>query len=292
MNRRYQVNIRLDADLIGEIDRLAGEDAIDRSEMARRLLGTGLAARRMRRALDEYRAGNVTAWRAAEIAGVSLYEMLDRIHDQGVPYDLDPNVLDRVGALAGNPSAVHEAPASYGSVANTDIPGTSDAASGIAELRTQFRPATVSILFVGESSPAGRTHFYRADSNLFRATRAAFASALGEEAVPHGPRFLRAFQDHGCWLVDLVDRPVDRLADAERRALVHGGIAALAETIAQIRPGHVVAVKSTIGDAVRQAMDAAASEADLLVLPFPVRQWRAVFVRELSSALERWTAAA
>mgnify|MGYP001827270322 FL=1 len=53
MGKRYQVNIRLDRDLVAEIDRLADEDAVDRSEMARRLLGNGLAERRMRRAIEE-----------------------------------------------------------------------------------------------------------------------------------------------------------------------------------------------------------------------------------------------
>ena len=279
MNKRHQVNIRLDDDLVDEIDRLADAEAIDRSEMARRLLGHGLADRWMRRALEEYRSGSVTAWRAAEIARVSLYEMLDRIHDEGIAYDLDPDVLERVGSLARAKTTVGEDTAAY---------GDDEDASGVAQLRDQFKPARVRTLVVGESPPAGDTHFYRANSNLFRATREAFVQAFGPEAVSDGPRFLREFQDRGCWLVDLVDRPVNRLGDDKRQALVSGGVATLARTIADVRPVHIVAVKATVDDEVRAAMEVAGVEADLLALPFPVRQWRAVYVRKLAEALTRW----
>lgn len=98
MKERIQVNIRLDRALLDELDELAGADRVDRSEMARRLLETGMTGHRMERALREYRKGNVSAWKAAEIAGVSLYEMLDRIHDDGVPYEVDPDVFPRIEA--------------------------------------------------------------------------------------------------------------------------------------------------------------------------------------------------
>ena len=188
-------------------------------------------------------------------------------------------MLERIGSLARAKTAVGEDTAAYGDDEN---------ALGITRLRDQFKPARVRMLFVGESPPAGDTHFYRANSNLFRATREAFVQAFGPEAVSDGPRFLREFQDRGCWLVDLVDRPVNRLGDDKRQALVSGGVATLARTIADVRPVHIVAVKATVDDEVRAAMEVAGVEADLLALPFPVRQWRAVYVRKLAEALTRW----
>lgn len=175
----------------------------------------------------------------------------------------------------------------FGSGITTGSPEADDS-SGIAGLRSQFRPTSVTTLFVGESSPAGGTHFYRANSNLFRATREAFALAFGDDVMPDGPRFLRVFRDRACWLVELIDRPVNRLSDDEREALASSGVARLARVIAETRPDHVVAVKATIDDEVRSAMDVAGSDAELLALPFPVRQWRKVYVRDLAEALGRW----
>jgi len=101
MKERPQVKIRLDRGLLTQIDELAEAERIDRSEMARRLLDNGISTYRSDMALREYRRGTVTAWKAAEMAGVSLYEMLDRIHAEGIPYELDPEVLDNLDALLG-----------------------------------------------------------------------------------------------------------------------------------------------------------------------------------------------
>ena len=278
MKERPQVNIRLERGLLDELDRLAALEHVDRSDMARRLLGVGITNYRGDMAMREHRKGNVSAWRAAEMAGVSLYEMLDRIREEGIPYELDPEVLERLGERVGQASAVRESRAPY-------QPGATDAEMGIAELRGQFRPNKVTTLFVGESSPAGGTHFYRANSNLFRATREAFALAFGEEEVLSGPRFLHYFRDHGSWLVDLADRPVNQLPEDQRQAGVEKGIGRLAEVIRQTKPDRIVAVKATIGRAVREAARLSGFTGELVELPFPVRQWRARYVDLLASTL-------
>ena len=68
-----------------------------------------------------------------------------------------------------------------------------DTKSGIEELRGLYRPERVRLLLVGESSPAGGTHFYLANSNLFQATREAFVLALDETGIPSGGGFLEFF---------------------------------------------------------------------------------------------------
>lgn len=126
-----------------------------------------------------------------------------------------------------------------------------------------------------------------ANSNLYQATRAAFADALGEDVVPVGEAFLRFFRDQGCWLVDLPDGPVNRLSDTERRRAVDRGVDQLARTIRETAPERIVAVKRDIEDPVRRATaQAGADEVSLLVLPFPVRQWRRIYVEGLAGLLE------
>jgi hypothetical protein len=277
---RQQVNLRLDRELISSLDDLASKESVDRTEMARRILVDGIARARIDRAVRDYAAERVTAWKAAEDAGISLYEMLDRIHEAHIPYQLDATELQntRSDTQAGRRSKVAEAPAAYVSAP------ASDTESGVEELRERFRPSRVRALFVGESSPAQGTHFYRANSNLFRATRRAFAAVFGEDVVPNGEGFLKFFADQGCWLVDLADRPVNALEEGERRRVVAAGVDRLAATIRATEPASVVTVKRDIVDAVEEAVARADSHADVVSLPFPVRQW----TREYEALLEEF----
>jgi hypothetical protein len=292
MIERQQVNLRLERELIDALDDLARAEHVDRTEVARRLLVDGVARSRVERALKDYADGRVTAWRAARDAGISLYEMLDRIHEAGIPYELDTAVLERLDRRSDKEAAptaesrVAESREQYAGA------GKSDTEAGIDELRERYRPEAVTTLFVGESSPAQGTHFYRANSNLFRATRAAFASAYGEDNAPNGEAFLRYFRDQGCWLVDIADAPVNRLPNGERRAAVERGVERLAELIRETRPAQVVAVKRDIADPVRRALTLGDAEATpLAVLPFPVRQWTPRYIEALTGLLVESTVA-
>lgn len=156
----------------------------------------------------------------------------------------------------------------------------------IGDLPGAYRPRRVKVLFVGESSPAQGTHFYRANSNLFRATQAAFAEALGSDVVASGEAFLRYFATKGFWLVDLTDRPVNQIAPRERRQAVEAGIPRLAELIRETRPKHVVVIKKDIATAVEEAIEQApVKKPGLHVLRYPLRQWRAEYVRALAAFL-------
>lgn len=156
--------------------------------------------------------------------------------------------------------------------------------TGVDELHDAYRPRRVKVLFVGESSPAQGTNFYLANSNLYRATQAAFAEALGSDAVPSGEAFLRFFATKGCWLVDLADRPVNQMGSRERKEAVQAGIPGLAETILTTKPNHIVVIKADIAPAVAQAIELAGGKAPrVLALRYPLRQWRAVYVRDLAA---------
>lgn len=277
---RPQVNIRLERELLDELDEMAAAESLDRAEFARRLLREGLKRERVDLAVRRYRHGEVSAARAAEMAHISLYEILDRIHEEGVPYEPGPAVFRRIDAMAASrqPTAVREE-----SQPHQTAPWD-DAENWIDDLRQQFRPERTRWLFVGESSPAGGTHFYRANSNLFRATQAAFAQALGT-GVPSGPAFLHFFRERGAWLVDLIDRPTNVLPSLSRKEVVDAGIQRLTRVIAEIRPERIFIVKVSIAGPVRQAATLAGFDGGLVQLPFPLRQWRSAFIRDLSAAL-------
>ncbi len=101
---RMQVTLRLERELLNEMDAIAQREGIDRTEVVRRLLADGLAHRRAESAIADYGAGRSSIWAAASQAGIDLYEMLDRVAEAGVPYQIDPAALDRLrggGAVAG-----------------------------------------------------------------------------------------------------------------------------------------------------------------------------------------------
>lgn len=277
---RSQVTLRLDRDLLNMIDDLARDEGVDRTELVRRLLADGLAHRRIEAAIGDYAAGRRSAWSASEFAGVELYEMLDRIAEAGIPYRVDPEALDRLRAGNGSP------PSGAPPTNSLPRPAASAEEASIAALRARYRPSATRVLFVGESSPAGGTHFYRADSNLYRATREAFGVGLSVADPPEGEAFLAWFQELGCWLVDLADHPVDRFAAAERTRAVDAGIPALAQTIREVQPARVLVVLRRIAPAVRRAARVADFDDRAIdVLPFPIRQWRPAYVDQLAGIL-------
>ena len=96
---RQQVNLRLERELVDQLDDLAKAEHVDRTEIARRILVSGVAEARVERALRDYAAGKVTASRAATDAGISLYDMLDRIHERALSLYATGVVTDRVREL-------------------------------------------------------------------------------------------------------------------------------------------------------------------------------------------------
>jgi len=85
------VTARLPRETIREIERLAEQLKVDRSELIRRLLAVAIQNRKIEDAQEVYREGSVTLWRAAEMAGVSLHEMMELVRAKKipVPYTLD-----------------------------------------------------------------------------------------------------------------------------------------------------------------------------------------------------------
>ena len=162
-----------------------------------------------------------------------------------------------------------------------------DSESGIDDLRNHYRPERVRVLLVGESSPAGATHFYRANSNLFHATRDGFQQALDYTEVPDKTEFLGFFHDNGWWLVDLADRPMNRLSRSQRRRVAKAGVPHLTKTIDEACPELVIAVGETyVETPTRVAVRRARHEPRATVaLPFPLYKGRQEYVEGIALAI-------
>ncbi|GAI40622.1 unnamed protein product [marine sediment metagenome] len=91
--RGEPISARLPESVVGEIEAIAGAEKTDRSIAMRKLLEMGIQGWKKKEALASYREGKVTLWKAAEIAGVSLREMMDLIKEAKVPYQHDTDAL-------------------------------------------------------------------------------------------------------------------------------------------------------------------------------------------------------
>jgi predicted HTH domain antitoxin len=74
------VATRIPKELEGEIRRFMEEEGLDRSAAIRRILEIGVSEWKRRRTVELYRSGRVTLWRSAQIAGLSLREMIEELY--------------------------------------------------------------------------------------------------------------------------------------------------------------------------------------------------------------------
>ena len=78
-----------------EVERLAANRGVDKSEIIRELLTIALKEQKLKEALDLVRAGKATVWKASEIAGVTYREMLELLRTHNIPFPLSKEELKR-----------------------------------------------------------------------------------------------------------------------------------------------------------------------------------------------------
>jgi len=97
-----QINLRLDANLVSALERVAREEALDRATAIRRLLESSIKEWELEHALVRYRRGEVSIGRAAEEAGLTQWELIDAARAAGMSYPLDAQeVAERLEELEG-----------------------------------------------------------------------------------------------------------------------------------------------------------------------------------------------
>ncbi|KXB00988.1 hypothetical protein AKJ44_03050 [candidate division MSBL1 archaeon SCGC-AAA261F17] len=67
------------------IEEFAKSESLKKSEVLRKIMERGLRELELERAIKLYREGKVTLWKAAEIADVSLWEMMEVVRERKIP---------------------------------------------------------------------------------------------------------------------------------------------------------------------------------------------------------------
>lgn len=88
------VSVRLDEELVREVDELADMEKIDRSQLLRHLFKEGLERHRLELAVKRYAEGEVTVSEGAALAGVAVGEFMDALVERGLQAELSPQDLE------------------------------------------------------------------------------------------------------------------------------------------------------------------------------------------------------
>lgn len=78
--------VRFDEELLKKADELAKIEHVDRSTILRKAVEVGLRELLLQHALDIYRQGLVSAWKAAELADVPLWRFIDVLKEKGIGF--------------------------------------------------------------------------------------------------------------------------------------------------------------------------------------------------------------
>ena len=87
--RTSTVSFRMDSQEKGALEELARDMGMDRSACLKHLVRRAFAAAQFERACQAYRAGAISLSRAAEMAGLSLRDMILRLPGSGLEMNYD-----------------------------------------------------------------------------------------------------------------------------------------------------------------------------------------------------------
>jgi TDG/mug DNA glycosylase family protein len=207
-----QVNIRLEADVVAALERVAREENIDRSTTIQRLLKASLEQWQTTRALLAYQRGEMSLGRAAEEAGLTQWELIDEAKRSGIAYPLDAeDVRERLAQISPSDEQT--------------LPDIRPKPGGV--LLVGINPAPVSVA-------AGHYYQGRLGRRLWRRLQ---RIGLLTDAVPGAED--DAFSRSGHGLTDLVKRPAASSKELSRSELV-AGAEQLRQKIAEWRPGLIL----------------------------------------------------
>ena len=164
--------------------------------------------------------------------------------------------------------------------------------------RRKYRPRKVRFLLIAESPPSSGGFFYFGTTigkdHLFRETMKTLELWPRNEPMRKGidkRTMLRRFQSMGFYLLDTCVFPVDKLRPSERRKAVLSQTGRLVRDVIEANPMHILVVKSSIFNPVRNALRESGLWTRVLdtgPVPFPShgnqRIYRSMLRRALSKA--------
>lgn len=84
-----KIVIEIDDNLMKEIREIAKAESTDEKTLVLKLIREGVNRWKLKQALELYKLGKVFIWRAARIAGLSLWEFIEELKRREIELNLD-----------------------------------------------------------------------------------------------------------------------------------------------------------------------------------------------------------
>ncbi|MGI4022214.1 MAG: hypothetical protein ACRYFA_11975 [Janthinobacterium lividum] len=120
------------------------------------------------------------------------------------------------------------------------------------QIRQQYQPEQVQILFVAEAVQPGKVFFYHKNSNVFRAIKEAFSQVFGE--FKSSEDFLQFFRKSGCYVDYLCPEKINALTPELRQKVRTDSIQPLSERLALLQPKVIITVMKVLENNILEAV--------------------------------------
>jgi predicted HTH domain antitoxin len=88
------ISVRLPEQYLHDIAEACELELVDKGTMLRKLVGTGLREYRTKKALELYREGKISLWKAAGMAGMTYRGALEELKRSNIPFQYKTEDLD------------------------------------------------------------------------------------------------------------------------------------------------------------------------------------------------------
>jgi predicted HTH domain antitoxin len=89
------ITLRLPPQTAKKLQEIAKKEGKDRSTLIRELLENGVKQKSIDQAVELYRTGQITAWKAAQLAGVSLWAFYRLLDEKGINIQYSEHDLEQ-----------------------------------------------------------------------------------------------------------------------------------------------------------------------------------------------------
>jgi len=73
------ISLRLNKKTVSELDEIAKLEDKDRSSLLREVIEVGIKAKKVEHSIELYQNGKASMWKAARLAGLSLWEFIEEL---------------------------------------------------------------------------------------------------------------------------------------------------------------------------------------------------------------------